>query len=241
LPLKRHEHFNLFKDWKQASSVILTLDSIQFTFETSVSKKKVGSIIGLDPGAKTLLTTDEGVALGQDMWGLLLKLQRKTRNSKAWLRCKEEIKEYVDLSCKQLPWESLRLVVLENNKKIKNKMKQKGKLSKKVRSILAGWISGRVDNRIQMLSECNGVALRRAPAFYNSTTCPSCSHCEKANRVNQAEFRCKECGYTLHADQVGALNSLARLALGPYGAEFKTEFLTRHPNYGLHKKDTAGF
>jgi putative transposase len=41
-----------------------------------------------------------------------------------------------------------------------------------------------------------------------SRTCPECGHCSGDNRVTQADFRCVACGFTGHADEVGALNIL---------------------------------
>jgi putative transposase len=47
-----------------------------------------------------------------------------------------------------------------------------------------------------------------------SRTCPECGHCTASNRVTQADFACVACGYTGHADVVGAMNVLrAGLAL----------------------------
>jgi putative transposase len=47
-----------------------------------------------------------------------------------------------------------------------------------------------------------------------SRTCPECGHCTARNRVTQADFACVACGYTGHADVVGAMNVLrAGLAL----------------------------
>ena len=41
-----------------------------------------------------------------------------------------------------------------------------------------------------------------------SRTCPRCRHVAKENRVTQETFRCVGCGYTAHADVVGASNVL---------------------------------
>lgn len=47
-----------------------------------------------------------------------------------------------------------------------------------------------------------------------SRTCPACGHCARENRVTQSDFTCVACGYTGHADVVGATNVLrAGLAL----------------------------
>lgn len=47
-----------------------------------------------------------------------------------------------------------------------------------------------------------------------SRTCTRCGHCAAENRISQAAFRCRACGYTAHADVNAALNILrAGLAL----------------------------
>ncbi|WUJ12270.1 transposase [Actinoplanes sp. NBC_00393] len=47
-------------------------------------------------------------------------------------------------------------------------------------------------------------------AAHTSQTCPECGHVAKQNRRTQAEFTCQGCGYTDHADIVGAINVLRR-------------------------------
>jgi len=232
IPLKKHKHFlKWFSKGKLAKSVLLTDKYVQFTFEMDVSKKAEGSMLGIDPGAKHLLTDDEGTHYGSGIWELLAKLKRKKRLSKAWHRCREEIIEYIDRTSKQIPFHLLKLLVLEDNRKIKNKSKLKGRLSINMRSVLTGWSIGRINDRIERLCEEHGVSLRRVSAFFNSITCPDCGHSEKANRVSQEEFICVRCGCYHNADKVGALNSLARFALGPYGAEFKQAFMQKHQLY----------
>jgi transposase len=50
----------------------------------------------------------------------------------------------------------------------------------------------------------SGIRVERVHPEYTSQTC-KCSHREKANR-NGIRFRCKQCGYTIHADLNGAIN-----------------------------------
>jgi transposase len=235
IPLKRNKAFNKWAEkGKLATSIILTDRYIQFSFEVKQDKKSTGSVVGIDPGAKNLLTTDTGEKHGTDIWRLLQKLRRKKRCSKAWYACREEILEYIDKSCKLIPFEILKYLVLEDNRRIKHKMKRRksGKrLNKQTRSVLTGWAVGRINLRLEQLCEENGVSFRRVPAWGNSRTCPDCGHSEEANRASQDVFTCRECGHTRHADEVGAVNTLARFALGRYGFECKPEFTERHPAY----------
>ena len=232
IPLKKNKLFNKWSSkGKLCSSVILTDKYIQFSFEVEEGKKTEGSVIGVDAGAKHLFTDDDGNHYGSEIWSLLQKLNRKKRLSKSWWRCREEIKEYIDRTCKQLPFWAIRLLVLEDNRKIKNKSKLRGRLSRNIRSVLTGWSIGRINDRVERLCEEHGVSLCRVPAWYNSTTCPDCGHSEKANRASQEEFICVSCGCIHNADKVGAMNSLARFALGTYGSEFKQAFAIKHPSY----------
>jgi IS605 OrfB family transposase len=50
-----------------------------------------------------------------------------------------------------------------------------------------------------------------------SRICSACGHCEKANRPNQATFRCKHCGHQALAD-LNAATNLARLGEVAWGA-----------------------
>lgn len=55
-----------------------------------------------------------------------------------------------------------------------------------------------------------GGQLIAVPPHHTSRTCPCCGHASKDNRRTQAHFLCVDCGYTHHADVVGAINVLAR-------------------------------
>lgn len=77
------------------------------------------------------------------------------------------------------------------------------------RAILArGW--GSMRQRLKSKAEelC-GRVLEVDPS-YTSQTCPRCEHTARDNRKTQAQFMCVACGYTEHADIVGATNILAR-------------------------------
>lgn len=81
------------------------------------------------------------------------------------------------------------------------------------RSILdAGW--GVFLNVLRAKAESAGRTVVEVNPANTSRTCPHCGHCAKENRVTQADFTCLACGYTGHADVVGASNVLrAGLAL----------------------------
>ena len=58
-----------------------------------------------------------------------------------------------------------------------------------------------------------GVPVRYIHPRNTSRTCSRCGHGEKANRVSQAEFLCKSCGFAAPADWNAAVAIAARAAL----------------------------
>ena len=94
------------------------------------------------------------------------------------------------------------------------KVRQKAGLN---RAILdQGW--GEFRRQLEYKQGWHGGELLAIPPAYTSQTCPVCGHIDTDNRKTQALFLCVECGYTEHADLVGALNILraghARCACG---------------------------
>jgi len=79
-----------------------------------------------------------------------------------------------------------------------------------------GWAEFR--RQLEYKLDWNGAMLVVVPAQYTSQTCPECGCISAENRQTQARFECVQCGYTNHADVVGAINILraghARLACG---------------------------
>jgi putative transposase len=88
------------------------------------------------------------------------------------------------------------------------RVKQKSGLN---RAILdQGWAEFR--RQLEYKTQWAGGRLVAVSANYTSLTCPrpSCGHVAPANRRTQAQFQCVACGYTDHADVVGAINVLER-------------------------------
>ncbi|MEU9967336.1 RNA-guided endonuclease InsQ/TnpB family protein [Streptomyces malaysiensis] len=84
------------------------------------------------------------------------------------------------------------------------------------RSILdAGW--AQFLTILANKAESAGRLVVAVDARNTSRTCPpslgGCGHIAKENRVTQAKFECTACGFTAHADHVGATNVLDRAGL----------------------------
>jgi len=72
------------------------------------------------------------------------------------------------------------------------------------------WSFGELSCFIEYKAKLAGVKVIKVDPRYTSQTCSKCSHCEKLNRKSQDVFKCKSCGFTLHADLNAAINIAAR-------------------------------
>ena len=80
------------------------------------------------------------------------------------------------------------------------------KLSRRMNRLLRNFGAGVVKDKLTALSEEYGIVVTFVPAAYSSQECPHCHHAQKENRKSRDLFSCKKCGFTRHADIVGARN-----------------------------------
>jgi len=85
-----------------------------------------------------------------------------------------------------------------------------------------GW--GEFRRQLIYKSTWLGGRVVQVPARYTSQTCSKCGYIDKANRVSQAQFVCKSCGFEKHADLNAALNILAGGQLASACGEFSTSY-----------------
>jgi putative transposase len=71
-----------------------------------------------------------------------------------------------------------------------------------------GW--GKFRRLLEYKLAWSGGTLIAVPPHNTSSTCPRCENVSAENRRTQARLRCVQCGYTNHADVVGAINVLKR-------------------------------
>ncbi len=222
IPLKKHRHMNMFAEWKRSSTVIIHREYVQFSFELEVELKAIeGSLLGLDIGINYLITTSKGQFIGSDVKDLINTIKRKQQGSKAYTRAKKTLSYYLHKQVKDffLANPALRLVVVERLKGLKQgKQSQR---SKAFRKTLSNWNYRELLDIIEMRTQENSVSFRFVNPYKTSQQCPNCSHTERGNRYGE-KFCCLRCGYSDHADFVGAQNILNRFISGRYGAAFKT-------------------
>jgi len=68
------------------------------------------------------------------------------------------------------------------------------------RGVLHSWGFRQLRQMIAYKAALAGVLVELVDPRNTSRTCSKCGHCEKGNRGNQSEFRCRSCGREAHAD-----------------------------------------
>ena len=185
---------------------------------------EVEEFLGVDLGIVNIAMTSDGdVYKGQYVnrvrhrnRSLRKKLQKKgTKSAKRLLkkRSKKESRFANDVNhciSKQLVLEAKRTsrgIALEDLKGIREGVR----LRKSQRNQLHNWSFDDLKQKIEYKCEKYGVPLVLVDPRNTSRTCPDCGHIDKENRKSQSSFVCQSCGFSAHADLVGATN-ISRLA-----------------------------
>ena len=179
----------------------------------------VEDFLGVDLGIVNIAMTSDGVVYkGKQVnqvrhrnRSLRKKLQKKgTKSAKRLLvkRSKKESRFANDVNhciSKQLVLEAKRTsrgIALEELKGIREGVR----LRQSQRSQLHSWSFDDLKQKITYKCEKYSVPLVLVDPRNTSRTCPNCGHIDKKNRRTQASFECQSCGFSAHADWVGAIN-----------------------------------
>jgi IS605 OrfB family transposase len=92
------------------------------------------------------------------------------------------------------------IIRMEDLTEIRNRARSRSEPGRSLHS----WAFDQLKEMIRYKAEMAGIRVERVHPEYTSQTC-KCGHREKANR-NGIRFKCKKCGYTIHADLNGAIN-----------------------------------
>ncbi|MEM4134635.1 MAG: transposase [Candidatus Micrarchaeia archaeon] len=159
--------------------------------------RKEGKTIGIDTGLRALIATSEGQVLGTE---LKEKIEKTGKRRK---RFHKFIATEIDRIVKQIDLSDVKVVCVENLKKVKHN--KRGKFSRKINRFLSFWHYARVLQRIRQRCEEEGIRLEFKSPYKTSQRCPLCGNIDRKNRRTD-RFRCTSCGFEKHADIVGAMN-----------------------------------
>lgn len=79
-------------------------------------------------------------------------------------------------------------------------------VGRRFRRRFGNWSFSQLRVFVEYKAKVEGIPVVTVDPRNTSRTCSTCGHCEKANRRDQATFRCKHCGHSEHADVNAARN-----------------------------------
>jgi putative transposase len=150
---------------------------------------------------------------------LRAKLQRKgTKSAKRLLkqRCRKEARFAADTNhviSKRIVAEAERTgrgIALEDLQGIRGRVR----LRKPQRATLHTWSFHQLGSFIGYKALRAGVVVIHVNPAHTSQSCSGCGHVDRANRQDQATFRCRSCGFAGHADWNAARNIAERGGAG---------------------------
>ncbi|MGW0881073.1 RNA-guided endonuclease InsQ/TnpB family protein [Streptomyces sp. NPDC002671] len=179
--------------------------------------------LGIDLGIVNIATTSDGeIMAGRELnrvrvreRKLRTKLQKKnTPSAKRRLkkRRRKEARRARDINhkiAKHVVAEAERTgrgIALEDLMGIRERVR----LRKPQRAAHSSWSFAQLGAFIAYKARRVGVPVVYVDPAYTSRTCADCGHIDKANRVSQARFACRNCGVVAHADRNGSRNIRAR-------------------------------
>ena len=219
LPIKFHKHYHeLAQIGKRCNQFTITEDYIQIAFEITVEPKLPPTgCAAVDSGINVLASVSTQEQYGTDVKEKIYRIKRCKHGSKGQQRARRALKQYIDITAKQVyTMEDLTLLVVEKLKNITKNTKKNKKVGRDTRYLLGSWNVRYWLNRLEMGCERNRVSFRTVPAYNTSTTCPSCRHRCKGNRKGVI-FKCLKCGHEGNADLIASDEILDRFLKSKYG------------------------
>lgn len=195
-------------------SFLIRKNGIDFRWEFPVVKqKKEGKIIGIDQGIKSVITCSDNQhiqntdAHGHSLESIMTKMSRKKKGSKAFKRCQDQRKNFINWSVNQLNLSEVKEVRLERiwNIGYKNPSTR----------WLRHWTNTIIRDKLISVCETNGVHLIEQDSTYRSQRCSSCGLVRKSNRKGKI-YLCKNCGNTIDADYNASINHEVDIPEVPY-------------------------
>ena len=201
LPIKKTKHMRDLESRGfvlKRTAIRLNRDgSITLIYEKEAESKSGNIEIGIDLGRNKAITRSDGKASDR-LDGLLTKINKKKRGSKAYERAKIELQHAVNHAAKTaIDWENIDSIIMEQLKGMKNKKRWGNKSHH--------WRIGLLKDRILSWADEHGVRVVQVNPAYTSQTCSSCGHCAKENRSGE-QFHCQQCGLDMDADINAAIN-----------------------------------
>ncbi|WP_461065919.1 RNA-guided endonuclease InsQ/TnpB family protein [Streptomyces pseudoechinosporeus] len=214
--------------YRQGESDLVCRDGLWFlsaTCEVPEAEPHTDPVdfLGIDLGIVNIATTSDGeIMAGRELnrirtreRKLRTRLQKKNTPSarrRLKKRRRKEARRAKDINhkiAKHVVAEAERTgrgIALEDLTGIRERVR----LRKPQRATHSSWSFHQLGQFIAYKARKAGVPVVHVDPAYTSRTCAECGHIDRANRVSQAWFACRNCGFVAHADRNGSRNIRAR-------------------------------
>jgi IS605 OrfB family transposase len=184
-----------------------------------VVKEHPVTFIGVDRGINNAVVASDNTFWNSNhIKNVKYKYQklRQSLQSKGTRRCKRKLKSLSGRERRFMTGVNYRIaawlvekpfecIVLENLKDIKTDSKKQKKVGKQTRKQFENWAYYQLEQCIVNKALEAGKMVLFVNPKHTSQRCSRCGHVAKSNR-NGAEFACKQCGFSIHADLNAARN-----------------------------------
>jgi len=115
-------------------------------------------------------------------------------------RGQAEVKRWISEALREVLRSRPDVLVMEDLARMRGRTK-----SRHLSRVVSRWMRATLKERAEFLAQAGGSRLEMVNAAYTSQECPKCGCVHKDNRQGD-RFHCRNCGFTHHADTVGAVN-----------------------------------
>jgi len=215
LPIHSTKVINTFLDtgWEMGKAIRLGLRKgrlfIDFLFDKARPQQKTeGAIVGMDSNYRNGLVFSDGQQTGQGAYDIIRSFPKRKKYTHA------SIKSLMGQAIKQIDFSTIRVLCVENLKKVKHD--KRGTFPRTLNRRLSHWLYAYLCDVLTRRCEEHGVKLERKSPAYTSQFCRQCQRWDRRNRKGD-KFSCVHCGFSDHAD-LNAAKNLELLGLaGAYG------------------------
>lgn len=210
LPFKKTKMWNKWvgRGFVLSKSIRLSLKRgrlmIEFLFEKETPEPKIeGAVEGLDLGYVNLGVCSDGQVAGEQISECIKGFAKRQKHTH------RQIKQRAFAELKRLDLSGIRILAIENLKKVKSKTR--GMFPRLHNRRLAHWLYAEVAKWLERSCEEAGVQLVRVSPWKTSQFCRFCGNWDRRNRRGD-RFRCVHCGHEEQAD-ANASHNLKLLGL----------------------------
>jgi IS605 OrfB family transposase len=170
--------------------------------------KQEGRIVGMDSNYKNGLVFSDGQKVATELYQLIQGFAKRQKHTLC------EIKSLLGLAIKQVDFSQIKILVIEDLKKVKSG--KRGTFSRRFNRRLSHWLYAYAASLLQRHCEVFGIEVQRKDPWKTSQRCHACGKWDRRNRRGD-RFLCVNCHHADHAD-FNASKNLEYLGLaGIYG------------------------